>query len=95
MKTLTIPMSVVQQCSVCQCVYNAANGCHAKAITIGDTGKPACDTYLCLAAPAPAAGVGACKVDACRYNQDFECTAETISVGHRRDMVNCLTYAAR
>lgn len=104
MKTLSISMSVVQDCSVCECVYNAANGCHAKAITIGDTGNPACDTYLCLSAqaaggdpapPGPAAGVGACKVDACRHNQDYECTAETISVGHRLDLVNCLTYAAR
>jgi hypothetical protein len=104
MKTLSIQMSVVQNCSVSECVYNAANGCHAKAITIGDMGNPACDTALCLSVPAagwgatdprPAAGVGACKVDTCRHNQDYECTAEEISVGHRLALVHCLTYAAR
>ncbi len=104
MKTLSILMPVVQTCSVPECVYKVGSGCHGKAITIGDNGNPACDTYLCVSPPAtgshmkdhrPMAGVGACKVAACRHNRDYECMAETISVGHRIDHIKCLTYAVR
>ncbi len=104
MKTISISMPMVQNCSVSECAYNAGNGCHAKAITIGDNSNPACDTYFCASTPSagehtgnpgPAAGVGACKVDGCRHNKDYECMAEAISVGHRVDHVNCLTYAPR
>lgn len=104
MKTLSISMPVLQNCSVSECAYNVENGCHAKAITIGDNDIPACDTYLCISAPAGGshvsdhshpAGVGACKVDVCRHNKDYECMAEAISVGHRIDLISCLTYAPR
>jgi len=41
------------------------------------------------------AGVGACKTSACRYNDDYECTADRISVGHTGQGASCLTYQQR
>jgi hypothetical protein len=36
--------------------------------------------------------VGACKVTACRYNDDLECGADSISVGHDKSGIRCMTY---
>jgi hypothetical protein len=41
------------------------------------------------------AGVGACKVTNCQFNQDFECTAESIRVGFASEQVRCLTFRSR
>lgn len=88
----------VMLCTVSECSYNADNGCHAKAITVGDGATPACDTMLCGSQHVQAhdihGGVGACKVSGCTHNRDLECTAESISVGLVTDSVNCLTYNA-
>ena len=100
-KQLSIQMPVVSQCSVSDCAYNTNNGCHARAITVGDTVRPGCDTYFSMPgsthskAGQRTAGVGACKVSSCQFNEDFECVAEEIAVGHASNEINCLTYQSR
>lgn len=99
MKTISIEMPLVAQCSVSECAYNTENCCHARAITVGDSIHPGCDTFMESASHSKArqrtAGVGACKVSACQHNDDYECMAEQISVGHANNAVNCLTYSHR
>ncbi|QOY96691.1 DUF1540 domain-containing protein [Massilia sp. UMI-21] len=92
-------MPVVGACSVAECAYNTDNGCHARAITVGDGVHPGCDTFL-VATPHTRdtgrhAGVGACKVSSCQHNDDYECTAEQIAVGHAGHGACCLTYQQR
>ena len=99
MNSKAIDMPVVGECSVAECTYNANNGCHARAITVGDGVHPGCDTFL-AASPHTRdtgrhAGVGACKVAACRHNDDYECTADQIAVGHAGPGASCLTYQQR
>lgn len=99
MNRIAIDMPVVGECSVAECTYNVNNGCHARAITVGDGVHPGCDTFL-AATPhsrdtARHAGVGACKVPACQHNDDYECTAEQIAVGHAGPGASCLTYRQR
>lgn len=92
----TIPE--VMLCTVGECAYNAGNGCHARAITIGDGSTPACDTLFCGAPRVQAknihGGVGACKIINCAHNKDLECTADSIAVGLVTGSVNCLTFDA-
>ncbi|MGW2512244.1 DUF1540 domain-containing protein [Streptomyces scopuliridis] len=92
-------MPVVNECAVEPCAYNHDGGCHALAITVGDSREARCDTYFTAARKGgdPLAGghVGACKMAGCRHNVDFECQAPGITVGGRQDMADCLTYAPR
>jgi hypothetical protein len=96
---ISIEMPLVSACSVAECAYNTSNCCHARAITVGDSVHPGCDTFLDSAMHSKAeqrkAGVGACKATACRHNDDYECVAENISVGHASTSVCCLTYEVR
>lgn len=91
-------MPEVAECQIRQCAYNVSNGCHARAITIGDGVHPGCDTYFKSSVHASdanmQAGVGACKVANCVHNDDFECQAQNIRVGNRGKTVECLTYAS-
>lgn len=97
MMNMTIDMSYVSGCSITECAYNVKNGCHAKAITIGDGVHPGCDTFLQASRHTQdgtrTAGIGACKVTACRHNDDYECMADSISIGRVGTEVNCLTFA--
>jgi hypothetical protein len=99
MKKLVIEMPEVSSCSAADCIYNAKGACHAKAITVGNSINPDCDTYMPSEAHARnlqiMAGVGACKVTNCQFNQDFECTADGIRVGFASDQVRCLTFRSR
>lgn len=103
MKALTVTMPLVSACKVEECAYNACGRCHAKAITVGDGARPACDTYFCLSTPSAQhihnqriiAGVGACKVRSCQHNLDYECMADGIAVGYDNEAIRCLTYLAR
>ena len=98
MKTISIEMPLVKRCDAEKCGFNKNNGCHAKAITIGDYTNPGCDTFM--ESPKHSeesiriAGVGACKVIGCEYNTDFECFAESITVGPIEGKINCQTYKA-
>ena len=72
MKKMAIEMPVVTSCQIENCGYNVAKKCHAKAITVGDSFDPECDTFLesnlHIREIRRTAGVGACKVTACRFN---------------------------
>ena len=95
---MTIEMPQVNGCTVSECAYNLNDKCHARAITIGDGVHPGCDTAF-LRSPAHThdkkriAGVGACKVVGCSFNNDLECTADSISVGLVNKQINCMTYS--
>jgi hypothetical protein len=96
MKTLRVEMPEVRDCSAKSCAYNTSGACHAKAITVGNSATPGCATFFEVNAHVGnvqlQAGVGACKVVGCRFNKDFECTAESISVGVAGNGVRCMTF---
>ncbi|HAZ11219.1 MAG: hypothetical protein A2X86_08395 [Bdellovibrionales bacterium GWA2_49_15] len=96
MEKVCIEMPRVSDCMVTNCTYNLEKSCHARAITIGDSKNPNCDTFLngsthCKE-KSQSAGVGACKVSHCKFNDDFECNAENISVGFSGKSTYCLTF---
>ncbi|BAU47477.1 hypothetical protein SVA_0898 [Sulfurifustis variabilis] len=96
---LTIDMPLVAGCTIYACAYNVDDACHARAITIGDGVHPGCDTFLGdvrhTRDTSHSAGVGACKVTGCTHNDDYECTAPEIKVGHVGRDINCLTFSPR
>ncbi|MDP2761664.1 MAG: DUF1540 domain-containing protein [Sideroxyarcus sp.] len=99
MKKICLEMPVVSGCMVSDCAYNANSNCHARAITIGDTLKPGCDTFMKgsrhVRQIQQVAGIGACKTVGCKFNEDLECMAEGIKVGMIQSEANCMTFAAR
>lgn len=97
---IAVEMPIVKGCEVAQCVYNTDTACHAKAITIGDTVQPGCDTYFISQSShakslQQKAGVGACKMFDCKFNDDFECAASEIMVGLQKNSAKCMTYSLR
>ena len=94
---ITIDVPVVTECSIADCAYNTENMCHAKAITIGDSGCACCDTMAKgsqhVRAKNIQAGVGACKSTNCSFNSDMECTADNITVGMNQGNISCLTFS--
>lgn len=99
MKKICIEMPIVAQCMVSECAYNANSSCQARAITIGDEYQPGCDTFMAgshhARSAGQAAGIGACKTVGCKFNDDLECTAESIRVGIIKNEANCMTFALR
>jgi hypothetical protein len=97
MKKINVEMPVVSHCRIAECTYNKDLICRAKAITIGDSTDPECDTFLRstlhIRETRRVAGVGACKVAGCIFNRDFECSADEITVGWSGAKVHCLTYS--
>lgn len=96
---MTMKMPEVLECTVDSCVYNTNKGCHAMAITVGDPGgEPSCDTFFTAdkrgGVMETTAGVGACKLGDCKFNQDFECSADSITVGRLGGQADCMTYEA-
>lgn len=90
-------MPKVQDCSVSACSYNADHGCHAGAITIGGD-HAHCGTFVEISfrgGTGRTGLVGACHRADCTHNEKLECTAESVRVGQRDDMADCLTYEAR
>ena len=95
MKTICLEMPVVTKCMASECVYNLDSNCHARAITIGDTIQPSCDTYMAGSRhtkQTQIAGIGACKTVGCKFNNDLECMAENIQVGMVKNRANCMTF---
>lgn len=97
---ITLDMPNVAACDVVDCAYNTDKACHARAITVGDSVDPCCDTFMKSArhvsGVSAMAGVGACKVSGCIHNSDFECGAPNIHVGYvSADHVDCMTYSSR
>lgn len=99
MKTISIEMPYVAECSVTECAYNVSQNCHARAITVGNGVNPGCDTYFGNSVHSREqnriAGVGACKVTGCQHNRDLECFADHIRVKHVGQQVNCVTFTPR
>jgi hypothetical protein len=99
MELISIEMPLVKMCDVSTCGFNSSGNCRAKAITIGNSTNPDCDTYFDSIGHSSEtkriAGVGACKVSGCKFNDDYECTADSISVGYNSKLVKCLTYMPR
>lgn len=99
MKTVMLEMPMVTKCLATTCAYNKASNCHARAITIGNAIIPGCDTFLTgtvhTRQTGQTAGVGACKTANCKFNEDLECTADSIHVGVIRNEANCMTFALR
>ncbi|HEX5338496.1 MAG TPA: DUF1540 domain-containing protein [Gallionella sp.] len=99
MNKITIEMPMVTKCMVDECSYNGSSKCHARAITIGDSIHPGCDTFLAGASLASkakqVAGIGACKTAACKHNEDLECMAESVQIGMVRNEANCMTFSMR
>ena len=97
MKKICLEMPAVTKCMANDCVYNVSSNCHARAITIGDSIHPACDTFQAGArhakSVAQVAGIGACKAVGCKFNDDLECIAESIQVGMVKNEANCTTFA--
>ena len=94
MHEVTLNMPLVKKCSATNCGYNTDQHCHAKAITVGDSDNPGCDTFFVSEIHghrSQLAGVGACKVAHCAHNRDFECSADSIVVGKVDGMMKCLT----
>jgi hypothetical protein len=46
MRQMTVEMPIVKKCDVKSCGFNQNNNCHAKAITVGDSIHPDCDTFM-------------------------------------------------
>lgn len=99
MKNMTLEMPIVTECMATQCAYNVSNNCHARAITVGDSMHPGCDTFISeskhIKDSKRIAGIGACKMTACKFNDDLECVTDSIRVGIVRNEANCMTYAMR
>ena len=99
MKKITLEMPVVTKCLANECVYNANSSCHARAITIGDSIHPGCDTFMAgsrhIKRVHQIAGIGACKTVGCKFNDDLECMAESVQVGVVKSEANCTTFALR
>jgi hypothetical protein len=92
-------LPIVQSCEATACAYNGEHHCHAAAITVGNSGSAACETFM----PADVRGgvdsgdaqVGACKMADCVHNENLECTAEEISVDTSGASAVCLTFTPR
>ncbi|MCT2584606.1 DUF1540 domain-containing protein [Actinophytocola gossypii] len=98
----TMEMPAVSECTVSRCSYNAHDGCHAFAITVGGSdGAADCGTFVPLTAkgglPKVVPQVGACSRTDCVHNADLECSAPDIRVGPGEGdhAANCLTYSTR
>ncbi|MFW5887853.1 MAG: DUF1540 domain-containing protein [Bacteriovoracia bacterium] len=93
---MSFEMPILTECKITECAYNDKNNCHAKAITVGDSSNPRCDTYFennqHVSSPSELAGVGACKVGPCKFNEDFSCTASEVQVGMDQGQIKCLTF---
>lgn len=96
MEKITLEMPMIDKCTATGCAYNMDRKCHARAITVGDSIQPGCDTYLegsrHIRQVQQIAGIGACKTAGCKFNNDFECMAESVQVGMVKDKANCMTF---
>jgi len=91
----TIEIPLIKSCNATECSYNIKNACHARAITVGDSLGPNCDTFINRPRCSPnsgQSGVGACKMNTCAFNRQCECQADSIEVGKNDNGVQCLTF---
>ena len=99
MNKITLEMPMVANCMASECAYNVDSNCHARAITIGDSTRPGCDTFLNgsrhIRQAQQTAGIGACKTASCKFNDDLECMADNIQVSVIQSEANCTTFSLR
>jgi len=98
MERICLDMPRVSRCNITECGYNMDNICHARAITVGGSDRPACDTFFRSDRRTnydTIAGVGACRADVCMYNESFECQAPNIVIDHGQDQADCITFRRR
>ncbi len=99
MKQMTIDMPIVSECLASECAYNVGMNCHAKAITVGNSLHAGCDTFFSgsehTKSSTRTAGIGACKSTDCTFNEDLECSTDSIRVAPSGQQVNCMTYSPR
>ncbi len=99
MNKICLEMPLVTKCMVSTCSYNGSSQCHARAITVGDSVHPGCDTFVAgsnhTRQSDRIAGIGACKTATCKHNTDLECMAESVQVGLVKNEANCMTFSAR
>ncbi len=88
-------MPEVIGCEATECLYNSDGKCHTFGITIGDE-EPMCDTYKSSKGKGGIedimAGVGACHTSSCKYNENYECSANSIIVKMKSGHADCGTY---
>lgn len=97
---MIMDIPAVAGCAADKCAFNRDQKCHAKAITIGNSGNPACDTYLAASQhirdTSRIAGVGVCKSIDCKNNEEFDCKATEIRVGMiSGGGITCSSYEKR
>jgi hypothetical protein len=70
------------------------------AITVGDEKAAMCDTFwprketkVKAGDPTQTGHVGACRMSDCMYNDRLQCAAEGITVGHKSESPQCLTFS--
>lgn len=99
MPYITVQIPSIKSCNSSECSYNVKNSCYARAITVGDSLGPNCDTFLnrprCNPSTNQTAGVGACKMNSCTFNKQCECQADSIEIGENDYGVQCLTFMNR
>lgn len=89
-------MPKITQCEVSECAYNRNMMCHALAITIGGGDDHMCDTFyeseMQGGDPKSTGCVGACRSVSCTHNENLECCASEIKVGHKQMEIDCMTF---
>ena len=99
MRKICLEMPIVTKCMASECAYNLNSNCHARAITVGNSLQPGCDTFMAGSRHTKSvnqiAGIGACKTVGCKFNDDFECMAENVQIGMVKNEANCTIFALR
>ncbi|MFC3688222.1 DUF1540 domain-containing protein [Aquipuribacter hungaricus] len=90
-------LPLVHSCEASMCAYNGGHACHAAAITVGNSGSAACETFLGAEVRGGTddahAAVGACHESSCVHNERLECSAPAIDVDTSAGHAVCLTFA--
>lgn len=90
----------VSKCEATECSYNTNKGCHAVAITVGNSTSALCDTFFKRSrkggVDAINGGVGACKMESCRHNSDLECSVDSgVKISSMGGSAVCSTFRER
>jgi hypothetical protein len=98
---MKVSMPSINECEVKNCVFNAKNNCHARAINVGgpDDACPSCDTFFTGSLKGGnqkvIAGVGVCKVSTCKFNELFDCHAKGVHIKLHENHADCATFISR
>ncbi len=92
-------MSRINECKVALCSYNEEKRCRAIAITVGNSSKALCDTFVNTVKKGGVkgliGGVGACKSQNCKFNRELECCSDNgIEISTVGGHPHCTTFAS-